>query len=302
MGSNSFRLAIYRFEKNKLSIMLRQKEAIGLARYVKDGDLSSNGTRKATKALGDFLRIARRFVDEENIHVFATASLRGVNNRAKVLKILKAETGIKPLILAGEEEALLGFAGASHSLPPESKRGIYLDIGGASTEILEFKRDKQINAISLPIGSLNLFMNNVSHLPPNKEELRKLKIEIGKQFDSFTWEKKKTPLMLGVGGTARASAKLMRKYFDLPKECELLETAHLDELVKLLASGDKKLFQIVVQWLPERTLTILPGMLILNEAVKRFEVQSLLVSSYGLREGYLLERVIRRPDVVLDSN
>ena len=48
----------------------------------------------------------------------------------------------------------------------------------------------------------------------------------------------------------------------------------------------------ILRTVPDRVHTILPGLAILNAVLKSDEVETVLVSTCGVREGYLLQRVM----------
>ena len=58
-------------------------------------------------------------------------------------------------MISGKQEAFYGYTGAMLDLSLPS--GIFLDIGGASTEIAFFANGTLIEAESYPIGSLRLY-------------------------------------------------------------------------------------------------------------------------------------------------
>ena len=80
LGSNTVRLSVYRYENDRIITVIRQKEVAGLAGYVTKNTMELEGIHKACDILRELKEIASGFVKEENIHIFATASLRGLLN------------------------------------------------------------------------------------------------------------------------------------------------------------------------------------------------------------------------------
>ncbi len=68
---------------------------------------------------------------------------------------------------------------------------------------------------------------------------------------------------------------------------------YLGMLVKIFKKGDVNLCRKIYKIAPERMLTIQPGLTILNELAKRFGTSEVVVSRYGVREGYLIEHVLK---------
>ncbi|MDR2719551.1 MAG: phosphatase [Nitrososphaerota archaeon] len=300
LGSNSVRLAIYGYENGKFDKIFNQKEIAGLAEYVSNDTLSTSGISKACVILNDFKEIALNFTSLSDIHLVATASLRNVTNRDETVKLIIEETGLVPDVLEGETEATLGFVGASQYVNCDN--GVMIDIGGASTELVLFRNYRVVNLISLPIGCLNLFVKYVNGIIPTKSEMKQIKATISNQFSKINWETDTNyPLMIGVGGTLRATLKLSRNIFDLPQEQNSIETRHIKKITKLLTDNKNGIYHTAYKTIPERLMTILPGLSILRHAIKKFECKTITVSEYGIREGYLMDMVLKKHDEPTNS-
>jgi len=293
LGSNTIRLSVFCYEDNQIKTVIQQKEVAGLAGYVKENQLEEEGIQKACDILCGFKKIAVRFVEENEIHAIATASLRGIQNRDQVLETIQLQTGLLPELLSGEEEALLDFIGASHFT--ECRDGILIDIGGASTELVRFENARPVRVASMPIGCLNLYTRFVGKIIPNNNERNKIKKEIKKQLDSSGWSAEDNfPLMIGIGGTVRAAHKLSCGLFALPKDQNEMNVVFIKEILKMLRNNENEIYRTVYKIVPERILTIFTGLMIINEAIKRFGCESIFVSGYGVREGYFIDRILKR--------
>ena len=295
LGSNSVRLCIYGYENNKFDKVFNQKEIVGLAEYVSNDALDIVGVKKACVIMNNFKEIALKFTMLSDIHLVATASLRNITNKDEAVKLIIEETGLTPDVLEGETEAALGFAGASQYVNCDN--GVMIDIGGASTEIVLFRDYRVVNLVSLPIGCLNLAVKYVSEIIPTKSEMKKIAAAISDQFSKIDWETDADyPLMIGVGGTLRAALKLSRSVFDLPEEQNSIETRYIKKITKLLMDNKNDIYHTTYKTIPERLMTILPGLAILRFAIKKFECKTIMVSGYGVREGYLMDRVLKKHD------
>ena len=297
MGSNTMRLCVYRYEDEKIITVISKKEVAGLAGYKNDGCLESDGVYRACGTLNDFKHIASRFVQEQEIRVFATASLRGISNQEQVLEAIKHETGMLPEVLAGEEEARLSFTGALRY--SNCRDGIMIDIGGASTELVRFCDGTPEELISLPMGCLSLYINHVNRVIPNHDERKQIKKEIRDLFERhIDWAyTQRLPLMLGVGGTIRAVHKLSCEMFANQNDEPFVKAEYVREILKMLKDNSSHIFLSVNRQIPERTHTITTGLMILNEAIKRFHCEDIFISKYGVREGYLIDRVLVMPNI-----
>lgn len=84
--------------------------------------------RHCAQKLRKYEVITQRFV--------ATEACRQALNARDFLEQVERETGIHIEIISSEEEAKLALMGCCSLLKPETKRGMALDIGGGSTEIM----------------------------------------------------------------------------------------------------------------------------------------------------------------------
>ena len=155
IGSNTIRLKTYEYKDGNLINIFDKKEFAGLASYVdKFGNLSEEGITKCLEVLGEYKKcLANVIIDK--LLIFATASIRNVNNTKEVVARIKEELGLDVVVLSGSEEAIYDFKGAK--MKYNLKDGLMVDIGGGSSELLFFKDDHILYKTSMPIGSLNVY-------------------------------------------------------------------------------------------------------------------------------------------------
>ena len=291
LGSNSVRLSVYRHTDGGIDKIFNRKEMAGLAGYSAKGILDPAGIRKACSVVNDFKETAYRFVEADNLYLFATASIRNIKNREEAVRIIARETTLTPDVLEGHEEAALGFSGVSNNMNCEN--GVMIDVGGASTELVLFKEHKAVSFVSLPIGCLNLAVAHVGRIIPKESEWKKIKAEAREQFNGIDWDKEiRCPLMVGTGGTLRAVLKLSGAVFDLPPGQNVLQARHIKEIAELLRDNKENIYHMVYKVTPERLMTISTGLIILLQAIRRFGCETIAVSRFGIREGYLMDRLL----------
>ena len=290
IGSNSIRLTLYEIENSSFKILFREKIMAGLAGYVENGALSAEGMECACAGLLTFRSILQT-LHIEHISVFATASLRNISNTQQALGIIRAATGYSVEVLSGESEALLGYAGAMQELHLRS--GAFLDIGGASTEIVTFDEGKPVDFASFPIGSLSLYRRCVKRILPGQGSLKRLQQEIDKTIQPGHAALAERPLLVGVGGTARAAFKLAQHYYKISSDCHTITAGQLNGLCSFLCSGTKEASDLILRLEAERIHTLVPGVLILQHIFQLFGAQQLIISKYGVREGYLCKKILQ---------
>lgn len=288
IGSNTMRLSCYRVADRELLPAFHKKAMAGLAGYVdNEGCLSEKGIKKAIEILEDFKNIVM-CVGLDAVYIIATASFRNVENTEKIVEEIFQATGLRVQVLSGKEEALYDFIGASYYMASDD--GMVVDIGGGSTELVCFQRKEAGKAVSVPIGSLNMFSRVVHGLFPEKEEEMEIRRRMEKELSQLDIERQK--LILGVGGTNRACLKLYNDYYDLSPENTQMECSQMKELLENIGEGKKIGMKRILKIVPDRIHTILPGMIILDEIMTCYKSKKVQISAWGVREGYMIERVL----------
>ncbi len=287
IGSNTIRLNVYSCENEEIKLIFGKKHAAGLVSYIQDGKLTDKGIKKLINVLNSLKEIISHVTIHKTI-AFATASLRKINNSVQVLERVEEETGFQIRIYDQELEARLGFEGIMWTLP--YKDGITVDIGGGSTEIIQFKNREIYRIVNYSEGSLSLFNKYVKGIIPTGKEIKDIqndiKDELGKKDLDF-----ESKVIIGIGGTIRAIGNLSQEAFSL-EDNRHFTNKNLTSLYKSLIKGDEDVVRLALKVTPERIHTITPGMTIFKFLCKNFGAEEIIVSDSGLREGVLLENMI----------
>ena len=290
VGSNTIRLSIYHWEGRTFKLLMNKKEMAGLAGYIKDGVLSDSGILVACRVLAGFKALLRNF-DIDELHVFGTASLRNIVNTEEALETIEVVTGAHVEVLSGADEAALSFLGATvGGGAPDS--GLLADVGGGSTELVAYRDGAITSGCSLPMGSLSLFTKHVSGLFPTGEERKAIRADVKEELRKAKTAGLRCSHLTGVGGTFRASAKLCNDLSGADPDNRIIPAGEIRALYKGLKKGDQDTLRQILRSVPDRVHTILPGLAILTAILDAYEVSTVSVSACGVREGYLLRRVM----------
>ena len=298
IGSNSIRLTLYETGNGDFKTLFREKIMAGLAGYVENRALSAAGIECACSALLNFQNTLQT-LKIDNIRVFATASLRNISNTEQALAVIHSATGYSVEVLSGDDEALLGYIGAMQEF--HMANGAFLDIGGASTEIVAFQGGTPVDFTSFPIGSLSLYRRCVKKIIPGFGSLARLRHTISETIDLDPEKISPQPLIVGVGGTARATLRMAQSHYGISDSCHSITSDQLDGLCEFLTSGQKAATDLILRLEADRIHTLIPGLLILQHVFHLFQAQQLIVSKFGVREGYLCERVLKQSSVSVPS-
>ena len=291
IGSNSMRLTVYEVAGETFKILFREKSMAGLAGYVEEGRLSPEGIARACSGLLEF-RETLAALGITAVAVFATASLRNIFNTAEAVWAIQTATGFSVEVLSGTEEALLGYYGAG--LEVHCTSGAFLDIGGGSTEVVVFDQGQPVQSASFQMGSLSLYRSYVKKILPGDGALKRMKeaIEETVEEKALLDFSRRTQLIC-VGGTARAALKLCKKVYHLTPRSRTITMEQLEGLCQTLETGDQNAIDLLLRHVPERIHTMVPGLLILCHLGRLFETKEMVVCKYGVREGYLCQKVLK---------
>ena len=305
LGSNTIRLSIYTYQTDPATgaidfqRIFTRKEVAGLATYVNQGILSDEGVAKAVEVISELKTLAH-LVNAPQVHVFATASLRNIDNSQSAVEAVEQGTGLKIDLLSGQEEALLGFKGISSMNQLDT--GLMVDIGGASTEIVYVKDGVPVYYDSMPWGCLNLYLKHVDNLTPTPREAKAMQRMIKDRLTFIDWPVPAGLPMIGIGGTCRATLKLSDRLYPNQREANSMGVKRLRDMdIRIRENTITKdnIYREIYKVVPDRVLTLASGLIILRAVLDKFDAHSVTVSEYGIREGYFVDRVAINSSAVI---
>lgn len=289
LGSNTIRLSIYQCENGTGRLLMNRKVMAGLADYVEGGAMTDQGIQTACQILNSYHQLMEN-LGFQDLHVFATASLRNISNTEDAVSQIRMSTSLTVDILSGTEEARLSFSGAVGAGPDS---GLLIDLGGGSTELVQYEEKQILSSCSLSLGSLSLFSRQVSGLYPTKQERKAIRSQVREQLALYIPKPPAIAHACGVGGTARAACKVANLFFDKPRDNRVLPAGELHQLLKHLKDPHRDELHLLLKAAPDRIHTLIPGMLVLDTVARTFQLEDITVSPCGVREGYLHERVLK---------
>ncbi len=296
IGSNSMRLTVYRVKNGTFKILFKDKKMAGLAGFVENGCITDKGIARACSLLQEFKSTLYSLGITQNIFVFATASLRNIMNSDEAAGRITAETGFNIDIVTGEQEAILGYTGVMRELNIREfyiSDGIFMDIGGASTELAMFENGEIKFPRSYRIGSLKLYKECVKHILPGKNSRKRIAEAIKEEL-SRQPIKPENPYnkLICTGGTARSVFKFARYLDIIPASASTMHANDLAKVGELLTGNRSDAADAILKVDPERIHTIVPGYMIMQSIADQTKAKKIIVSSYGVREGYLCQKVL----------
>lgn len=285
-GSNTIRLGVYEYKNNTLTQLKNTAIFANLAAYIEDGVLTEAGICAAKDAILSHMKTAKSF--DCDAHVFATAAIRNAKNTEQIAKTLEKQTGVQIDVLTGNEEALFSFFGAASDF--SCTDGVMADVGGGSSEIIAFSEKKPTALCSVPWGSLKAYNAFVSGTLPTAQEILNIKAEITnvlKANDAFLSLRHKSLCI--VGGGVRASKILAKAFLDE----DTLSVSVIDRMLKKITQDPSFSEETILRLTPDRAKTIAPALAIYSAVGSFFHAQNVFVSDHGIKEGYILARLIK---------
>lgn len=298
LGSNSIRLVIYDVEQRDTPLLqagdireiIDEKKVASMSAYVKDGLLSEAGIKCAIDVLTSQLACMANFSCERTA-IFATAFLRNCSNSEEAKLRIEEGIGMPIHLLSGEEEAYLGFVGASLARPMGN--GLLVDMGGGSTELTSIVEYAGVQTLSIPIGSVSLYEQFVSQVVPTPDEQLALKSFLRMSLADPLGEFAAAPEMLfGIGGSIRAAAKIVGALYMDSNTPKALTREMIDAVINVSVEEPWRFCHAAVKAFPERIHTVLPGCLLIQTIMERLTVEDLSICKFGLREGYLVKNLV----------
>jgi exopolyphosphatase/guanosine-5'-triphosphate,3'-diphosphate pyrophosphatase len=291
IGSNTVRICIYELKKDgKYNLNLNEKEFVRLRNHLIDGRLSEEGIRSLLEVLKRYLFIAKDY-KLDVFKLFATQTIRMAINRDEILTSIRDELDMKVDLLSGDSEALFGFKGMKTYLEHE-RDGLYVDLGGGSTEVVYFKEDQPIKYHSFDFGSLVL-RNFLDHSVPTDDEIYLLEFYLLNEFKQVSWLKNLQVPIIVVGGSSRNMVRIDKFITKRTEETHgyrlgIREITRTRKLLMLLTIDEIEKIQGFTK---QRADVIIPSIYVFELLYKFINANYYVCSRTGLREGYMLDVV-----------
>ena len=297
IGSNSMRMVVFK-KTSRFAFHLinesKSKVKISEGCYENNGNLQDIPMKRAYDALKSFLQIAKNLKSRKILCV-ATSALRDAPNKKVFISKVSKELKLNIKVIDGQKEAYYGGVSALNLIADDNFTT--LDIGGGSTEFAFIDDGKIIDTVSLNIGTVR-----IKELFIDKNNLDGAKEYI---FSQLSHINKSLETIVGLGGTARALSRIIVKKDNYPLETLHGFTYDVNQNETLFtniidAKNNKELKQLGVQ--KDRYDTIVVGTFIFKTILDYFNVQKVITSSVGVREGVYLCDLLRTSNHKFPSN
>jgi exopolyphosphatase/guanosine-5'-triphosphate,3'-diphosphate pyrophosphatase len=297
IGTNSVHMIIVRIRPDlSFEVIDREKEMVRLGAGGLDGRrLTDAAMAAALQALSKFRRLADAHgVDE--IVAAATSATREAENGGDFLDAIAAQTGIRPRVIGGAEEARLIHLAAAYGSDFSNGRGVVIDIGGGSVEItLGGARDVEL-ARSFKIGVIRLTERFVRSDPLSARDERRLVRHIEHEIGDFVAAIRRRGFakVVGTSGTilslgALAAADAGHVPADLRNV--RVGARAIRRLRKKLVATDQRERLALPGLDPRRADLSVAGIVLLDTILRALDCDELTLCDLALREGLVLHYI-----------
>jgi len=275
------RFAFHMLHEEKSKVRISQNA------YKYNDNLQDVPMQRTFDALQNFLTISQSFKAKKTLCV-ATSALRDAPNQKEFVQRVRNQLKLNIKVISGEKEAYFG-AIACANLLPKQHNALSIDIGGGSTEFSFIDGNAVSNTLSLKLGTVRL-----KELYFDNNDIKGAKKYIDKELEQLpisSCEK-----LIGIGGTFRAisNAIMKRENYQLNKlHAYEYKADTFNNYLKAImdTSSENELQALGIK--SNRFDVIKPGTLILQRVANKLQIDKIVTSGVGVREGVYLSDLLR---------
>lgn len=306
IGTNSIHMVIVKIDPQlaTFTIIAKEKDTVRLGESDrKTGKLTPEAISRALEALQRCLVLSESF-NVHHLFAAATSAVREAPNGSAFLKQIYDELGLHVNLISGQEEARRIYLGVLSGMEFDIHPHIIIDIGGGSTELILADRQEERFLSSTKVGAVRLTRSFISSDPLDERELTYLRAYVRGMLERPV-ENIRNGLvegelaqMVGTSGTIETLAVIIARE-TLTEEPNPLTgyRVNLSELENLTERLAKMSYEerLQVSGLSEkRAEIIVPGAIVLVEAMKMLEIDEIVLCERALREGMIVDWMLQQ--------
>lgn len=276
VGSNSVRLLLLERLTSDGAEGPRITTVTGLRREAApDGAVAPGALARLDACLARYAE-AIRDAGAPPVVAVGTAAVREAPNAEAIADVIHRRLSTDLVIATGEREAGLAFAGARMALGSDAGPCRVIDIGGASTEVVQGDSSGPAHLVSLPLGV-------VRHAGLTVAEARTHAVRL---VSEATADFPATGPVVGLAGTVTQAAALVLGYYDPVAIHRMrLSVAQLEDVLQRAAAVDLAARKAIPGMHPDRADVIVNGLAILLGALEALRADEVVVSERDILDG-----------------
>ncbi len=300
IGTNSIRLAVVRVEEGqRLTTLAIHREVVRLG----EGEFETNqmtpeAISRGALVCSKFADVARGF-EARDIVAFATSAVREAENREDFIERVREAAGIEVRVISGVEEARLIWLGVSSGIELGTRQAVLIDIGGGSTEVIVGGSSGHKMLESMKLGSVRLsnqFLGQDGPVSPEtfakiQHYVQGVATQVVRRVRGHGFD-----LALGSAGTITTLGDIIARRSPEAGGSQrnpIIRLAELRDTVQVLCRLPLEERRRVPGMDPTRADILLGGAAVIVTLMEALGTDRLTVSDRGLRDGILLDYLLR---------
>jgi exopolyphosphatase/guanosine-5'-triphosphate,3'-diphosphate pyrophosphatase len=296
VGTNTTRLYVAEVEGGQVA-----RELTRISRVTRlgagvdaSGRLATDALAREYTVLDEYHQLIEATAPDKRIAVM-TSAVRDAANGKQFADDVASRFGLDVHVISGDEEAQLTYLGATDQLQadPDGPPTLVFDIGGGSTELVIGHGERVDFHVSTQAGVVRQADRHINSDPPSGEELEAVALDVRSVLGQAVpaAQRSHPGRAIGVAGTPTSLAAIAQDLepYDSDKvHGYRLTAAERDAIFERLVALPLAQRKQVKGLHPDRAIAILPGIVILTEVMRLFELDQVEVSEHDILRGAAL--------------
>lgn len=300
IGTNSIHLLIVEIRRDlSFKILEHEKDATRLGEgSFKNKFLSRSSIQRGLNTIARFHKIAKKNRVRRTLAV-ATSAVREAENGRKFIHLILKKTGIKVEVISGEEEARLIFIAAKSGIGFRHRKALVIDIGGGSVEMIVGDEKKVYLLESLKLGVARLTDRFITKDPASKKNVRSLVAHIEEKIKKVKKRirKLKVSTVIGTAGTLLNLGTVIHEdIYSVPLGSVngfKIRQKDVDRVAKKIVKSSWKERLRMRGLDPRRVDIAVAGAVLVQTLMRVLKIKSIVLSKKGIREGVILDFMVK---------
>src|SRR5437867_1020522 len=300
IGTNSIHMIVVQIRPDfSFEVIDREKEMVRLGAGGLDGRaLTPEAMHAALQVLSKFRRLAESHRVDDVVAV-ATSAVREAENGGEFLTTVTEQTGIRPRVISGTEEARLIHSAAVYGVSVPRDVAVVIDIGGGSVEVTRGAGAAVELGRSFKLGVIRLTERFVKSDPLEPRDEHKLARHIHSEIGKYLQQINRAGFdrVIGTSGTilslGAVAAAVDGRAAGAPLRNRRVSAKQVRRVRKELVSLnlDKRLRVPGLE--PRRADLAVAGVVLLDELLRGLGADEITLCDLSLREGLVLDYIAR---------
>lgn len=297
MGTNTFNLLVASVNgDSSYKIIHSSKQAVKLGEGgINQKFIAPAAYQRGLNAIGEHMRTILLHGANE-IFAFATSATRNASNGHELVADIKNLFGVEVKVIDGEEETELIYFGIRQAVELNSQNVLMLDIGGGSNEIIIGNANQYHWKKSYDLGISRLLQKFNPSDPILENEIAAVEEYLETQLSDLVkpMEQFKPKMIIGSSGSFDTYRNVLVEANILSANGDPSLNIPMEEYFKLhnrLVKTTTKERAAIPGMDPMRVEMIVLATIFTHYLVRRFDIQSMVQSSYALKEGAIWKMI-----------